>query len=554
MAIKNLKVLAIIPARGGSKGLPKKNIKNLCGKPLIAWSIEQAKKSRYIDKIFVSTDDNEIAEIAKEYGAEVPFLRPIELAGDTSSVTDAVIDAIKKFEGRGEFFDIVVELEPTKCIRESSDIDNRLEFLTDNPRAKSLVSLIPIESPAHPDWAASINEEGFIKGYRGELFRRQNLSKRYCYSGFVLISYVSELKKEGSFYTEKTLGFPIKEKEKTMDINDGIDFVVTEAVMKEFLKKNKPEENSERNLLELILKLKDKKIILFGAASSGKRVLLNIMEKGIKKENISFYDNNPEKWGKKILGVQVLSLDEFRKSPLDIPILISSCMFNEITEQLKKMEFTNFYYIRDLLYAKRFLLKYDENFIRLLEEVEEKCNMDSEEKFTLYSSMKAVFNLKGEIAEVGVYKGGSAKILAELKGEKELHLFDTFEGLPEEVITNEDLVKPGWLNDVNLEEVKSYLSQYNNVFFHKGLFPDTAEPIKEKRFSLVHLDTDIYQGTLESLKFFWPRMVKGGRIICHDYNNEDCPGVKKAFKEFFYGKEHLIIDIADTQGMVIKDE
>ena len=316
----------------------------------------------------------------------------------------------------------------------------------------------------------------------------------------------------------------------------------------------KSKENSKENVLELVLGLKDKQIVLFGASSSGKRVLLSLMEKGIKKEDTLFYDNNPEKWYKEILGVKVIPLDEFRKLPSETPILISSCMFNEISGQLKDFGFGNFHYVRELLYAKRFLLKYDDSFLKILDEVEEKCNMDSEEKFTLYSSMKAISSLEGDIAEVGVYKGGSAKILAELKGNKKLHLFDTFEGLPSKVTTSEDLVKPGWLSDVNIEEVKAYLSKYNNLFFYKGLFPNTADPIKNRKFSLVHLDTDIYQGTLESLKFFWPRMVKEGRIICHDYNNEDCPGVKKAFKEFFKGSLEKIIDIADTQAMVIKNE
>lgn len=293
-----------------------------------------------------------------------------------------------------------------------------------------------------------------------------------------------------------------------------------------------------------------KKIILFGCASSGKRVLLSLLERGIEKDKILFYDSNVTKWGKDVLGVKVISCNELMRFPRDTLIIISSCMYEEISEQLEEFAFMNFHYVRELLYAKRFLLKYDDSFLKLLDEVEEKCNMDSEEKYTLYSSMKAVSNLKGEIAEVGVYKGGSAKILAELKGNKELHLFDTFKGLPE--TQKEDLVKEGWLSDTSLEDVKKYLSDYNNLFFYEGLFPDTANPIKEKKFSLVHFDTDIYQGTLDGLKFFWKRMVKDGRIICHDYNNEDCQGVKKAFKEFFKNSPEKVIDIADTQGMVIK--
>ena len=548
--INGLGVLAVIPARGGSKGLPGKNIKELCGKPLIAWSIEQAKNTKYLDKIIVSTDNEQIANVAKKYGAEIPFLRPAELAKDTSSVTEAVLHAIETLEKNREYFDIVVSLEPTKCIREPSDIDKCLEQLINNPKAKSIVSLIPIESPAHPDWTASINNEGFIEGPDGNLFRRQNLSKKYEYSGIILVSYINELKKKKTFYRDYALGFVINQKEKRVDINDKIDFVVAEKIMNLFLEKQGKEQKTD--LLSLISDIKDKKIILFGAASSGKRVLINLLEKGIKKEKVLFYDNNKEKWGKKILGTKILSLHEFKEMPKETPILISSCMFNEIKEQLKELGFTNFHYVRELLHAERFLLKYSKDFIELLKKIKEVCNMDSEEKFTLYSSMKAVSNLNGAVAEVGVYRGGSAKILCELKGDKPIYLFDTFKGLPE--TQKKDLVKKGWLDDTSLEIVKEYLSEYENVFFYKGLFPDTSEPIKEKRFCLVHLDTDIYSGTLEGLKFFWPRMVKDGRIISHDYNNEDCPGVKRAFKEFFKNSPELIIDIADTQGMVIKNE
>lgn len=110
-------IIAIVPARGGSKGLLRKNIKSLLGRPLIAWTIEQARSSRYIDKIVVSTDDKEIAKISKKYGAEVPFLRPKELARDDSPTIDAIMHAINWFEERGEYFDLVVLLEPTSPLR-----------------------------------------------------------------------------------------------------------------------------------------------------------------------------------------------------------------------------------------------------------------------------------------------------------------------------------------------------------------------------------------------------------------------------------------------------
>lgn len=306
------------------------------------------------------------------------------------------------------------------------------------------------------------------------------------------------------------------------------------------------------NLLDFLKDIQGKKIILFGAASAGKRAVMNLMDKGIDRKDMLFFDNNSDKWGKIILGVKVMFVKDFDKIPKETPILITSSMFYEISVQLDKLHFTNVHYIRPLLYAEHLLLKYDDEFIRLLDEIREKCSMDNEEKYTLYSSMKAVSSLNGEVAEVGVYKGGSAIILCEYKGDKGIHLFDTFEGLPKKTVTKDDLVKPGWLSDVDMNEVKKDLARFRRVYLHKGLFPETADPVKDKKFCLVHLDTDIYQGTLEGLKFFWPRMVAGGRIISHDYNNVDCPGVKKAFKEFFADHPEIIIDIADSQAMVIK--
>ena len=126
--IKPEKIIAIIPARGGSKGLPRKNILPLAGKPLIAWTIEQAKQSRYIDKVVVSTDDNEIAEISKKYGAEV-VERPKELAMDESPTIDALLYTINWFENNNEYFDMIVLLESTSPLRDVEDIDECFEIL-----------------------------------------------------------------------------------------------------------------------------------------------------------------------------------------------------------------------------------------------------------------------------------------------------------------------------------------------------------------------------------------------------------------------------------------
>ena len=121
------KILAIIPVRGGSKGIPKKNIKPLFGKPLITWTIEQVQKSRYIFRVFVSTDDNEIATIAEKGGVDIPFLRQYEFAQEYSPTSDAIIHTLDTFEKMGEYYDILIILEPTFPLREKDDIDKVIE-------------------------------------------------------------------------------------------------------------------------------------------------------------------------------------------------------------------------------------------------------------------------------------------------------------------------------------------------------------------------------------------------------------------------------------------
>jgi CMP-N,N'-diacetyllegionaminic acid synthase len=133
------RILAIIPARGGSKGLPGKNIKLWNRKPLLAWTILQAQKSELIDEILVSTEDSEIAEIAMNYGSPPPFLRPAELAQDSSPISDAIIDALEKFEKLSKTFDFVALLEPTSPLRAEEDLTGAIMKLIDNNKADSLV-------------------------------------------------------------------------------------------------------------------------------------------------------------------------------------------------------------------------------------------------------------------------------------------------------------------------------------------------------------------------------------------------------------------------------
>jgi hypothetical protein len=180
--------------------------------------------------------------------------------------------------------------------------------------------------------------------------------------------------------------------------------------------------------------------------------------------------------------------------------------------------------------------------------------MGDQEAYAIYMAVQNSLKIKGDLAEVGVYRGGSAKIICEAKGRRRLHLFDTFEGQPELSKIDYSSQRPYNLYKgqfkSSYKEVKKYLSKCPNVYLYKGLFPDSARAIKKRRFSFIHLDVDIYESTLNCLKFFYPRMNKGAVLISHDYSN--IPGVKKAFDEFFKGKKEVVLECGSSQCMMVK--
>jgi N-acylneuraminate cytidylyltransferase/CMP-N,N'-diacetyllegionaminic acid synthase len=225
--------LAIIPARGGSKGLPGKNIKELCGKPLIAWSIEAGVKSKYLDELVVSTDYQNIADIAKEYGASVPFLRPDSLASDTATSFDAVKHTIDYYKNElNKEFDYIVLLEPTSPLRVSDDIDKAIEQLFIS-EANSIVGISKTEDQ-NPAFLVLKNEKDYISGYQNrdmQVLRRQDISDVYFFEGTIYISKTNILLDQKTFYHENTIGYEV-EKYKSLEIDDIDDFVMVEALMK----------------------------------------------------------------------------------------------------------------------------------------------------------------------------------------------------------------------------------------------------------------------------------------------------------------------------------
>jgi len=157
----------------------------------------------------------------------------------------------------------------------------------------------------------------------------------------------------------------------------------------------------------------------------------------------------------------------------------------------------------------------------------------------------------GEIAEVGVYKGGTARILARACPQKTVHLFDTFAGMPE-VRPEIDSHKPGDFGDTSLEAVEAFLKDCANVRLHPGFFPETAAGLENRRFCFVNVDVDIYSSTKACLEFFYPRMVPGGAMAFDDYNWQGCAGVKQAIDEFLDGKPEQAIEMESLQCVIFK--
>ena len=228
---KGKKILALIPARGGSKGLPGKNIKPLLGKPLIAWTIEQAKASKYIDRIIVSTDDKEIAAVAKKYGAEVPFMRPKELATDKAKGIDVVFHAMSWFRKneKNRQYDLIMLLQPTSPLRTAEDIDKAIELLFFK-KAKAIVSVCEVDH--HPLWVNTLPKNGCMKNFiRKEVLNknRQDLPTFYRLNGAIYLAYCDYLKKQKSFFGEETFAY-IMPRERSIDIDSELDLKLAEIL------------------------------------------------------------------------------------------------------------------------------------------------------------------------------------------------------------------------------------------------------------------------------------------------------------------------------------
>lgn len=235
-------ILAIIPARGGSKGIPKKNIKELVGKPLIAYTIEEAKKSKYINRIIVTTDSKEIAEIANKYGAEIPFIRPEELSQNATLDLPVFQHCLNWLKDNESYLpDIIVHLRPTAPLRQTEHIDFGIEVMLKNIKeADSVRSVAKVD--AHPlkmwrlegDRLSSFIPEDVYKIKESYNMPRQKLPSAFIQNGSVDVIKKDTIMKQNSMTGKNIFGFEMKGEE-SINIDNILDFMIAEILIKKRL-------------------------------------------------------------------------------------------------------------------------------------------------------------------------------------------------------------------------------------------------------------------------------------------------------------------------------
>lgn len=230
--INGKRVLGLILARGGSKGLPGKNLRPLRGKPLLGWTVDAAKQSRLLDALILSTDAEDIAAAGRAMGAETPFMRPAHLASDTATSIDAIAHAVQSLAEAGRRFDYLVLLEPTSPLRETADIDAAITKL-DTTGAEAVVSVARAES-VHPAFMYFKTDNDYLQPVipaADRAPRRQDVAPVFFLEGTVYAAQIESLLRRKSFYHDATLGLEVP-KWKSPEIDDEVDLLYVEAIMK----------------------------------------------------------------------------------------------------------------------------------------------------------------------------------------------------------------------------------------------------------------------------------------------------------------------------------
>lgn len=223
--ISGQRVLGLITARGGSKGLPRKNVLPLAGKPLIAWTIEAARASKYLDRLVLSTDDEEITQVARAFGCEVPFRRPAHLAADDTPGIAPVVHALDQLEP----YDYVVLLQPTSPLRTTTDLDSAIEKCVGSG-APSCVSVVEVEKPLQ--WMFTLEEGDRMVSVapNDKVQRRQETPAIHMLNGAVYVADVGTLRQTEQFITSQTVAYTMP-RVRSVDVDGESDLILCEAIL-----------------------------------------------------------------------------------------------------------------------------------------------------------------------------------------------------------------------------------------------------------------------------------------------------------------------------------
>jgi len=227
-----MKLLAVIPAKSGSRGIPNKNATLIAGKPLIQWTIECALAAPSVDRVLVTTDSPELADLAVRNGADAPFLRPPELARDDTPGIDPVIHVIKWLRKHESLFpEYVVALQPTSPLREPEDIEGVLKLALEKD-ADAVVSVVTVNQ--HPLWMKTIDPDGLMRNFMPEKempFRRQDLPDLYTLNGAIYLGRAEVVLTAGGWYTERTYGY-VMPPEKSIDVDTPWDLNLADLLLR----------------------------------------------------------------------------------------------------------------------------------------------------------------------------------------------------------------------------------------------------------------------------------------------------------------------------------
>ena len=223
--------LGIVTARSGSKGIPRKNVRDLAGRPMIHYAITAGIACRYIDRVMITTDSPEIAEVARAAGAEAPFLRPAEISTDEARQEDAIIHAMRWYEDRNETFDLVCLLQPTEPLRRAETLSSGFELLAAHPEASGVMSVAPARTA--PSSVNTLRPDGTLRDFIDPAYRYANRQERpdwYELSAVVAIARWGVLRETGSFCEDTTLAMVVDPVE-AIDVDEPLDFILAERLL-----------------------------------------------------------------------------------------------------------------------------------------------------------------------------------------------------------------------------------------------------------------------------------------------------------------------------------